>query len=134
MDNGDKNYGVVQEMYRILWITFDFEKFKSLFAENAEISYDYNDQLTKVKLEEFFERMKKGHFYNVTNVKVLKQGIERAANENLFLTYYEAESDRKGNGRDEEGPGRYLHTGSGGIMVENGLIISFNFSFEKKKL
>lgn len=129
----DKSYAVVQEMYNTLWVTFDFAKFEKLFAANADILYNYNEQQTKVDLKEFLKRMKNGHFDNVTSVKVLKLSIQLARDDGYFLTSYEVESNRKGLGRDETGPGRYTHVGRGSVVVSDGLITTFNFDFKKKK-
>lgn len=129
------SFAVVQEMYNTLWVTFDFAKFEKLFAKDANISYNYNDQPTKVELTEFLKRMKNGHFDNVTSVKVLQLSIERSeGNDELFLTSYRVETDRRGLGRDETGPGKYTHLGRGGVTTKDGLITSFDFAFEKKKL
>lgn len=134
--NPSDSYSTARKMFDNLW-SLNFEGFKQLFAENATVAYSYNGDDTRISLEDFLERMYKGHFTNINSLTVMKESIEKTPS-NVVLCSYKIESDRKGNGRDESGPsggpGKYIHKGAGGITVNNGLITYFSFAFLKEKV
>jgi hypothetical protein len=129
----DTDFETIQEYYNAVWCRLDFIQFCELFAEDVKISYTYNDAPENIEFVEFITRMEKGHFKNTTGVKVTSLIISKTQDPGVFIVDEKVTLERLGQGRDEDGPGTYLYTGTGCITVKDGLICGLNYAFTKVK-
>ena len=118
--------------YAAVLIDRDFDAFSALFSPNAEIFYTYNGAKTTVTVKQMLDRMKRGFFDNIEKMFINYTNTESGGGNYLILKS-SGKSLRYGYGRDEDGPGWYTVIAEGKILVENGMIIQFNYKFTKTK-
>lgn len=81
-------------------------------------------------MKEFVEKLHIGHFANTTDRTILEFSIKRIVPSSFYVKE-ECIMNRKGNGRDETGPGVYHYDSSGYLNVFNKKIIKIDYTFKK---
>jgi hypothetical protein len=130
----DINFNIVDNYVRSLHTLNETMFILSKISDNCKINTTFNGGANVCSdKREFIEYLLQGHFNNTTKIIVKSSNIT-SENNMKFLTVDHIIVERKGYGRDEDGPGVYSIKSTGIITIDKGEIVNISYIFDKNKI